>query len=283
MTLHDALRLFQLSENPTTPQLAASYRRLVKHYHPDYNPTKAGWAHRRMTQVNEAYSLVCEFLADTAHETGRVSNARGGPERRAETGTARGTTTAAGPEETPREILSEYQRAASRLLDGIYVYYQYGLQNVHRRREGTPRLRYRQAVRHTKAGIADLDRLLDLHGHTIRREGDLKTLDVFAKSFLQNMLIEKYYIPSPRAVEQKAYRHYQSGSEHLDRSIQHTLFGEQLQATRVPQGSLYVSHQEFLALLVNYRESTWVPEAMIKLHLVDTFSSTTQAECFAMA
>ncbi len=118
----------------------------------------------------------------------------------------------------------------------------------------------------------------------MRRDGDLKALHSFARSFLQNMLIEKYYIPSPDSFEHKAYRHYQSGSEHLDRAIQHTLFGEQLQAPgRAHEGSLYVSHQEFLYLLVNYTNSTWVPEATIKLHLLDTLSSSTQARCFMPA
>lgn len=268
MKLEDALTLFKISENSSQQDLVSAYRRLVKRYHPDYNGNRLDWAHRRMTQINEAYSLACAYL---------------------DGGTAQGRTAAPGPETGPaapdRRDLALLRRALSEVLDGVYTYYQYGLQNVHRRGEGVARLRYRKALRHMKGGIGGLEDYTRARGPTLRRPDDIRTLGSFARSFLQNMLIEKYYVPSPSTVERKAYGHFQTGSEHLDRVIQWQLFNETLLpgAGRAQAGSLYICNREFLTVLANYTESTWVPEAMIKLHLADTFADSSTAGCFTLA
>ena len=298
MDLQDAFALFKLTDTSTEQDLAAAYRRLVKRYHPDYNAAQLQWAHRRMTQINEAYALVCDFMKQGE------AGLRGAPPRRGAPGTDAhqeeqgnqqhrgddrdGDSFAEAPlreRHPPLEEVHHLHGAVEDLLDGVYTYYQYGLQNVHRRGEGVPRLRYRTALRHLKSAIRVLTEHTERYGTTLRRDEDVTKLSAFARSFLQNMLIEKYYIPSSSTSELKAYRHYRTGSDHLDRAIQCTLFSEELRpgGTRNHAGSLYVSQHELMTVLVKFTESTWVPEAMIKLHLVDAFTAGAEAGCFRAA
>ncbi len=304
MDLQDAFALFKLTDAPTEQDLTAAYRRLVKHYHPDYNASRLQWAHRRMTQVNEAYALVCDFMKQGE------AGLRGAPPRRGEADDGGNREQERGEERPgqrprhgqdrdsegfeeaplrerhpPPEEVRHLHSAVEDILDGVYTYYQYGLQNVHRRSEGVPRLRYRKALRHLKSAVQVLTEHTERYGATLRRDEDVTKLSIFAKSFLQSMLIEKFYIPSSSTTELKAYRHYRTGSDHLDRAIQCTLFAEELKpgGARNHAGSLYVSQHELMTVLVKFTESTWVPEAMIKLHLVDAFTSSAEAGCFRAA
>lgn len=288
MKLEDALTLFKISEDSSQQDLVSAYRRLVKRYHPDYNGGRLDWAHRRMTQINEAYALACAYLEGSSASPQRDQPRNGAASPR---GSSPGHTAGArtGPEKDsaapdPRD-LARVRHALSQVLDGVYTYYQYGLQNVHRRGEGVARLRYRKALRHLKSGISALEDYQSTRGPTFLGGEDIRRLNSFARSFLQNMQIEKYYVPSPSTMERKAYRHFQTGSEHLDRVIQWQLFNETLLPGAGPaqSGSLYVCNREFLTILANYTESSWVPEAMIKLHLADTFSQSSEAGCFSLA
>ena len=50
-----ALRLFGLTRSATLRELNSSFRRVVKKYHPDFNPDRQKWAHNAMLIVNSAY------------------------------------------------------------------------------------------------------------------------------------------------------------------------------------------------------------------------------------
>lgn len=296
MTLKDALTLFKLSDTSTERELSVSYRRLVKHYHPDNNANRLDWAHRRMTQINQAYALVCEHMRDGMSQPvgGGVDDADASTRGRAQTRqqeppqrTHDDFDEDLGPrrERQPAgEELTHAGIAVNEVLDGVYMYYQYGLQNIHRRYEGVTRLRYRKTIRHLKAGARYLQNHMEEYGPTLRNAEDIHRLAIFSRSFLRNVAIDKYYIPSSNSHEAKAYRHYRAGGEYLDGAIQQILFGEQFTpgVPRSHSGSLYVSSHELVTVLVNYRDSTWVPETMIKLDLLDAFSAAAEAGSFTM-
>jgi hypothetical protein len=297
MTLEDAFTLFKLTDTSSERDLAAAYRRLVKRYHPDNNASRLDWAHRRMTQINQAYALVCTYMRGDVNQGGGAAGT--GPAAAPRNG--RGRPTAEEPpfrtqysdaedigprrERRPaREEVASARLAVDEVLDGVYVYYQYGLQNIHRRFEGVTRLRYRKAVRHLKAGARQLHTHMQQYGPSLRVDEDVQKLATFNRSFLHNVGIDKYYIPSSHPREAKAYRHYQAGSEYLDAAIQQILFGEQF-TPGVPKshsGSLYVSSHELVTVLVNFTDSTWIPEAMIKLNLLEAFSTAAEAGSFIM-
>ncbi|MFO7780155.1 MAG: DnaJ domain-containing protein [Spirochaetia bacterium] len=168
------------------------------------------------------------------------------------------------------------------VVDGLYVYYQYGLENVHMRREGVHRFRYRQAVKSVKDGIAGLDPL-DEDTVTAADAQRLAAARGFSRAFLQNMLIEKYYIPSRAGPELKAYNHYNNGSRHLDQAIKRRFCHELRLPHEPPVGSgmLQVVQHELITVIAKYTDSTWVPESMIKMHLLDRFNAVVEARLSA--
>lgn len=68
MTIADALKLLNLSEEVTAHSVAAAYHAAAKRYHPDVNPAGS----EMMKMVNEAYATLenWEGFAGTAPETG---------------------------------------------------------------------------------------------------------------------------------------------------------------------------------------------------------------------
>jgi hypothetical protein len=168
------------------------------------------------------------------------------------------------------------------VIDGVYLFYQYGLENVHMRHQGVHRFRYRQAVKNIKDGIAGLE---PLDEDTVT-EADTERLTAargFSKAFLQNMLIEKYYIPSRAATELKAYTHYSNGSRYLDKAIKRRFCRELHEPNELPAGNgmLEVVQHELITVIAKYTDSTWVPESMIKMHLLDRFTAVVEAELSA--
>lgn len=322
MTVNTAYDILSLPHNATARDLVLAYRRLVKRYHPDYNADRQEWSTEKMTSVNVAYETVRAVLssreeaasegrrrADTepgttfeereaAHRS-HFSRPRGTPGARTTGGQTPGssgnatresarsyTTGPRSPRAGAPAVSPQFNRLFNKpwqfVIDGLYVYYQYGLENVHMRREGVHRFRYRQAVKSVKDGIAGLDPL-DEDTVTDADAARLAAARGFSRAFLQNMLIEKYYIPSRAGTELKAYNHYNSGSRHLDQAIKRR-FCHELRLPhdpRVGSGTLHVVQHELITVIAKYTDSTWVPESMIKMHLLDRFNAVVETRLSA--
>lgn len=188
----------------------------------------------------------------------------------------------AGAAEVSPQFVRLFDKPWQFVVDGVYVYYQYGLENVHLRHQGIHRFRYRQALRSIKDGIAGLEPL-DEDTVTPADATRLEAARGFSRAFLQNMLIEKYYIPSRAGTELKAYNHYNRGSTQLDRAIKHRFCHELRAPHELPTGTgtLQVVQHELITVLARYTDSTWVPESMIKMHLLDRFTAVLEAELSA--
>jgi curved DNA-binding protein CbpA len=317
MTVNRAYDILGLQHNATTRDLVLAYRRLVKRYHPDYNADHEAWSTERMTDLNIAYETVRAVMAtrsDPGAASARARRAAAHPgttfaEREArraafyrrsggptyETESAAADPAAADPAAGARAyagrpfgptLSPQFSRLFDKpwqfVVDGVYVFYQYGLENVHLRQQGVHRFRYRQAVKSIKDGIAGLE---PLHEDTVT-EADTTRLAAargFSKAFLQNMLIEKYYIPSRAGSELKAYNHYSNGSRHLDTAIKRRFCRELHEPSDLPAGSgmLEVVQHELITVIAKYTDSTWVPESMIKMHLLDRFNAVVEAELSA--
>lgn len=294
MTVKTAYDILSLPHNASARDLVLAYRRLVKRYHPDYNVDRPAWSTEKMTSINLAYETVRAVLSSPEEAT-RVGKrsvdsepgttfeqrdaARAHATRPRTTGAA---TTRPGTPAVSPQFNRLFDKPWQFVVDGLYVYYQYGLENVHMRRDGVHRFRYRQAVKSVKDGIAGLDPL-DEDTVTAADAARLAAARGFSRAFLQNMLIEKYYIPSRAGTELKAYNHYNAGSRHLDQAIKRRF----CQELRLPQdppvgsGMLRVVQHELITVIAKYTDSTWVPESMIKMHLLDRFNAVVEAELSA--
>ncbi len=244
-----ALKLFGLAPSATLRDLNTSYRRLVRKYHPDYNSDRKSWAHEAMVKINSAYDSAMEHLASLRYEE---------------------------IEERLDEEIQAHDRftelfaaVANSVLEGVFIYYQYGLENPFVREQGVPRFRYRLALRKVAAGISQLERL------PAPNAIDANTLEVFSSfsiAFLQCMRMGRIQDPSDNRNEKAAYRHYRTGSELLDGAIRKLLFRAELSRprTRAAPHELPVCHAEFMKVLIEHGTSSWVTDAAIKSCLLDT-------------
>ena len=258
MELDRALRLLKLPLQCTLEKLNESFRKLAKIYHPDSNRGKEEWAHRTMTELNLAYEKVLDHL----------TMPKGGIREEK-------------PPSSKERVRTQYQILFSRsircILDGIYTYYQYGLENVRLRYEGVRKFRFRDSVRDMQDGIDNLENLQTLP-KSESATGRLQLFTDFSKAFLQNMLIDNYTAPLGQPIEQIAYRHFRNGSSHLDYAIKDAFFGDELVPVR--SGSytqkMKLCRLELMAVVSKYYNSGCVSEALLKIYLLEVFSKVVQ-------
>ena len=278
MTVQTAFRILRLTPHSSQKELVASYRRMVKRYHPDYNGDRKEWSHDAMTKINLAYELVRLHLqngngsaATSENQTTDTETAdSASPHQQFQDDLSDGFSQA--PAETP-SFVALFDRAADSVLTGIYTYYQYGLQNVYLRHEGVRRFRYRSAVKRVQDGVHHLQELQQFATSDLHRT-QLTVFTDFALAFLQSMRIDRYHEAGTARSDAAAYRHYHSGSAALDQVIRAELFQE-LDDSPPPGGAaggLKVGYHELMAILVNHSSSDWVAEAVVKLHLLEMFT-----------
>jgi len=253
MEIENALEFLGLTASSTTGDLNSTFRRLAKKYHPDFNQGKESWAHGKMTKLNLAYETALKFFTS-----------QGEPEQGAK-------------KSSPVPYTARFSHAVHSVLQAIELYYDYGLENVHLRKEGVRKFRFRESLRQIERGIKSLTDLKAIAIFNAQRENLDQFID-FSKAFLQNMLIHKYFVPSGIEIEHKAYRHYSNGSSALDYAIKDAFFGDRL--IRIRSGSFYqkisLSYEEFLIVIARYPQSSWVPEAILKIYLIEMFTRVIQ-------
>jgi curved DNA-binding protein CbpA len=255
--------MLKLTPHCSLEKLNESFRKLAKIYHPDSNKDREQWAHRTMTELNLAYETVIDFL--TTPPMG-MDEDRQAPEKNPSAKTHPRTS-----KRTRYQIL--FTRSMKPVLDGMYTYYQYGLENERLRYEGVRRLRFRDSVRDLQKGIENLENLKG-YPKSEGAAGRLQLFIDFSKAFRQSMLIDNYTPPMGEPAERIAYRHFRNGSSHLDYAIKDALFGDQL--IQVRSGSyaekLRLSREELMLVVSRFYNSGCFSEAMLKIYLLEVFS-----------
>ena len=294
MTLHHALEMLGIGPGSTEQELTRAFRDRVKRYHPDSNPDRPEWSNTMMAQLNSAYETVRSYLDEHPTQYGLKERAeryrnRGGADRNASarsagTASRRSSDNTSAASDHPRfyaayqepfnpAFLRAFSRATDILLDGVFQYYQYGLQNVHLRAEGNLRSRYRGALRRVRKALEQLEQITP-NEQLNRHESERVTLTLrFAHAFFRSMQIDKFFTPSSGGFETKAYRHYRRGSELLDDIIGRSLFPTSL-GMRNGNPSIaecaHGSEQELLTVVTQFQQSDWSPEAIVKLQLLSS-------------
>lgn len=253
MKIEHALRVLGLTSLSTTGDLNSAFRKLAKKYHPDFNQGNEALAHKRMTELNLAYETALEYFTSVyeAETDAEISS--------------------------DLTFITKLNRAVSQVFEGIYTYYQYGLENVHLRNEGTRKFRYSESIKYIRHGISSLETLKPLAVTESKNEYINLIID-FSKAFLQSMLIKRHHIPSSNAIENNAHKHYRQGSSHLDYAIKDALFGDRL--IQIRKGTFYskisLGYEEFMLVVTRYYKSSWVSETLLKIYLLDIFTKVIQ-------
>ena len=253
MDIETALKIFRISDQDSIKELNSSYRRLVLKYHPDRNPHRLEWSHKAMTRLNAAYETAVRQLSLASKKKTAIP-------------------TAARRDTIRPDVYSAIRQAFDLTLSGIFEFYQYGLENIHIRAAGSPRVHYVAAVRKTRNGTARLASIVRSSITTYERSS-VAPLHDFASAFCSSMRISHTASPNASAYDTKAYRHYRTGTEYLDHAIQSFLFPETMNPKKkhsMPE-CLAVSNYEFLTVITAFPDSAWITESVIKSHLLECF------------
>lgn len=255
MNVATAFQFLQLPTHASIADANASYRRLLMEYHPDRNVERSEWSHQMTVRLTEAYSAVAAYLQNTS-----------GP--------------APAQPKTHDEPDSGYSLAMQTrigklydvLLDVLHSYYTMGMDNIHLRREGTLRYRYRSTLRQLANVINDLKVTREWPGSALQH-GQVSAIHGFAGAFYENMLIKPKQHKVPDSNGRKAHRLYIQGSQSLDQAISQGLLELQLERGLICPGTRHQAEKCFMLILSSFPRSQVVPETMIKLYLLRAFSA----------
>ena len=257
MTITDALDFLGISSASSRTELESAFRRLVKTYHPDKNLDRSAWSHTMTVRLNEAYDIVLK------HVTKNPRIIVIPPEERKKEASPRTDQT------TIEYFRRSFRTAQNEALQGIYLYYNFGLENIHRRSESVFRQRFNAALHHLKRSIDSLTVLAPKAPNEGLRK-HIALYSTFFKLFRENMLINKILVPDG-SLNHKAYRHYRSGSENLDEVIKYRLFPKDFNKNGFSSKTLALSDYEFMIIITQFKTTMWVTETVIKLMLMDSF------------
>ena len=256
MEIKQTLNILGLTENSSLQELTAVFRKLVKKYHPDLNQDKPEWSNQKMLFLNEAYDSAYEYLTKPKTERDSTENIE---EKKAKT--------------DKNLTFSKGMAHSLRFLyDGISIYYQYGLENIALRFEGTRRNRFRSSIRRIKKSFSILKPVAELH----LNKTELNQLEIvvnFIRHFYKSLHITDLRPKDNSRYERKAFQHLQYGSKLVDNVIKELMFKEFMELYK--QGRLTenikLAEAELNAVIIDYSDALCLREAEIKKELLLSF------------
>ena len=254
MELDKSFLILGLTEESSLQELTSVFRKLVKKYHPDLNQDKPEWSNRQMIHLNEAYDSVYEYLSLPDKTDSKSVKEKVHIQRR------------------NLSFAKGVHNALQHLNDGIGIYYQYGLENIALRQEGTRRSRFRSSVRRIKKSFTILQPVAELH----LSKNELIQLEIivnFIRSLYKSIHIQSLRPENESRYERKAFQHYFYGAKLVDKIIKEIMFKEIVE--RFKQGFLSekikLAEAEFNAVIIDYPEAACLPESKIKKELLFSF------------
>ncbi|MBB6480785.1 DnaJ domain-containing protein [Spirochaeta isovalerica] len=271
MEQKESLRVLGLSETSTLQDLSTVFRKLVKKYHPDLNRDREEWSTRQMHQLNEAYDAAFTYLSIPVAERIISSAIKSRPEPQQPQHNYR------------RKRDPQFSRTLETALQYMYsameTYYQYGLDKIALRREGTRRSRYSSVIRKVKKGFQLLKPLAG-SPMTAGEEEELEITVNFFRYFYKNIHIFSIRPADSTAYERKAFRHFTHGSDLIDRIIKEIMFIDFVEPFRRGRLSenIKLAEAELNTIIIDYSEALCLREAEIKKELLYTFLDLTDLQ-----
>lgn len=281
MDIAAAFCVLELSEDATVEDVDLSFRRLLKIYHPDRNSERTAWSHEKTVELNAAHVIALEYLRNGKNaamfdegSAAEGANGFGAPPKGYAADDPLYAARSDNPEVDPQysvalqlQLASEYDR----LLDQLFAFYSFGLENVHRRTEGSFRYRYRTIFKNLKNVLVRFQELRTCTGSRIQRH-QIHVVHAFAAAFYENLLIKPGDHQVPSGNEYKAYRLYRQGSETLDGAIRSRLFGDQFGGDAQYPTALSTCQRALALVVTRYPRTQYTAETLIKLYLLETFT-----------
>lgn len=261
MEYRHSLKILGLTEQSSLAELTAIFRKLVKKYHPDLNQDKPEWSNQKMLFLNEAYNSAHQYLSLPPAEREKRKPVPVNEEK---------------PVINNLSFSKGVSLAMSFLHEGIGLYYQYGLENIALRQEGTRRSRFRSSVRRIKKSFAILKPVAELH----LSKYELQQLEIivnFIRHFYKSIHISSLRAADSTRYERNAYQHYLFGSKMVDNVIKEIMFKETLEPYKLGRltENIKLAEAELNSVIIDYSNAYCLRDSEIKKELLLSFLEMT--------
>lgn len=258
MEQEESLRILGLSKTSSLNDLSTVFRKLVKKYHPDLNRDREEWSTQKMHYLNEAYDAAFRYLSLPEKE--RISKMPIKEEREATTyyNSARSL-----------QFSKALKASCQYIFSAMEMYYQYGLDRIPLRHEGTRRNRYYSSIRKMKQGFALL-KPLENSNMTREEEEELDIFVHFIRYFYKNIHIYCIRPANSTIFEKKAFRHYTQGSLLVDSIIKEIMFKDFIEPYKRGRlaENIKLAEAELNTVIIDFSKAICLRETEIKKELL---------------
>ena len=274
MDLRKSLAMFRISGRVPIEELNTSFRDLVKKYHPDKVRDHPEWAHERMAEINDAYETLAEWISSpvlTGKHPGNVDEEERSRPAADDNRENPDFSNDLYRRETP--VLSARMEEAfypvfNGFLDGLGLYYQYGLERESYREEGVRRFRFREALRTVEKTRDELEMLSAGDSHPA-----IKAAARFARLSVADMVMGEPRFPTGPPTWKKFDRRLMGARRDFDGAVREILFPELIPAHLRGRaaGSLYTCYTEFVLFLTVFTEGERRKAGILQTARYDAF------------
>jgi len=281
MDIERCYRILQISETSSNEDISRSFKKMAMIYHPDKNPQRREWANEQMAILNNAYSVVMSYRF--SRESAEAEREFKDAEVRQQSRTSPPRPDFRKPEpqrETFKEpdrdyLIARFVKAREDAKDVMYKYFQYSLDNFHRRDERRNIRIYHDIVTSLRKSY----HLIKKYSSMTRDSELIEHFNVFSK------LIFDFYRASEcmniidsykNSFEVDAYRMYKQGDEFLHKAQKELFFNRHnrgfFERKKTIPDLLYAENI-FSTTLQVYKKSSWAIETSIKLEYVNSLKA----------
>ncbi len=264
MEVRRALALFKIEGRIPIDELNAAFRSLVKKYHPDKVRDYPEWAHERMAEINDAYETLASWIAKSREQTPEQNDVY----NETETEEPADFKKSEDIPEMEGRLGKEFENAYAIFLDGLGLYYQYGLENPSYRTEGVRRFRYRESLRTAKRGR---DILEDCASET--RHPVIRAVARFSRLSIADMDLGFLVFSETQKSAKKMDERFKAAKKMFDEAVKVYLFPELVPNhlhAKVRAG-LYSCYTEFVIYLTMFPKGERRKAAILAAARYDAF------------
>lgn len=310
MDIYESYKILGISSSSEIEDINRAFKKLAKEFHPDANPDKLDWAHKKMSALNMAYQIVIDFKKNKGSYSGKSgptisdflknlfkkdgfysdthphSKTKSGKDYSGQTKNESESYYEKHPSyeelkraaEKRQNIISQVSKAFKRKKDivdeAMFIYYQYKLFKRGLRSEGVGRLKFGDVRRNLKKGLNEIEKIR--YGCTLDDLAEELDLYIsFVTKFKESMNCKDYLASYKNIDNVEAFRFYRKGSEKLDNAFSYIFFETKAQNrlfNRVNITNLLsMAMENFIFIGEQYASTPFAFDANVKADLLDFF------------
>jgi hypothetical protein len=261
MEIESLYRILDTTEDASDAQITSSYKRLALRYHPDRNPERLEWAHKKMSELNQAYRTLLDHRFSTRGREAPIRPSRSKEKKPSQK-----------REVDRQELIDSFVSIREKAKDSLYKFFQYRLHRTSIRdmEENQPRFNF--VVDRLRASYHGIQALSNMTSDSEL----IEHFDVFSE-MIYNFYRSSECLDILDSIENleeiEAYRYYRDGDEKLHLAQQELFFDRHNRGTfnREPIIRMMAEAQAVLEKGKHrFPDSNWIIETTIKLEYLQS-------------